>query len=329
MRFKTALRLVVGMALLPLGHLYADGCDPSSPYPGAGFHHLWPSYPPGRFAIAPAPFLAQGFPGTVYAPSLRPPRWNESAGRYRFRPRREGGTLRRPVQPRYLPPVTIADHYRFRPLNPAKRRFPAPRPTYGWPPAPPVVPPLRRGPVYGGFPPVMPGPRWRGRPFYAGGLSGREGRYGGALAGTVPQSPYRRPVEPPRLSKRPYPGRRFRPPAPRHGMPPFRYARFNPGGWGMPPFAYGMPASARYREGGPLTPWGPGCRRPGKAVYRPLQAPSGIKRYGVDWYDGRGDEAGAWYKLATESWPAVSRHRGNPPLTPGPVDTNPIRVDGP
>jgi len=312
MRFKTALRLVVGMVLLPLGHLSANGWYPLSPYPAAGFRPA-PSHPPGRFAVVPAPAPAQGFPGVSHAPPLHPPRWNESTGRYRFRPWREGGSLRRAARLHYLPPVTIADHYRFRPLNPVKRRPPAPRLTYGQPPPPPVVPPLRRGAVYGGFPPAMPGPRWRGRPFYAGDLPGRAGRYGRTMAWAVPQRPYRRPVGPPLLPRQPYPGWRFRPLTPRRGMPPGRYARFNPG-WGMAPYSFRSPGPARYWQGRPLMPAGLGYRRPAQTVYRPPQAPPGIKRYGVDWYDGRGDGEGAWYKLATESWPAVSQRWRNPPL---------------
>lgn len=47
----------------------------------------------------------------------------------------------------------------------------------------------------------------------------------------------------------------------------------------------------------------------GSAAYteqRPTVPPTRLNRYGADWYDGRGDGEGAWYRLALETTPDVS-----------------------
>jgi hypothetical protein len=45
------------------------------------------------------------------------------------------------------------------------------------------------------------------------------------------------------------------------------------------------------------------------AMQQPIQRPNMPNRYGVDWYDGRGDGEGAWYQLAgQQEWPRVSHY---------------------
>lgn len=307
MRFKTTLRLIAGMFFFPLSSLYANGWYAPPPYPGVQF------IPQAQYAVPPAPLSSRSLPGSAYAPPPVQPRWTENAGRYRFRPWQEGGNLQRPARMRYLPPVTIADHYRFRPLNPVKRRPPESWQAYRQPPTPPMPPAWGR-PVYGGFAPAMPGTRWSGRPLYAGYAPGGPAWHGEAVARPVPRREIRRPIAPPRFTQQPYPGWRFRPLAPGPAVPPGRYVRFNPRERGTPPFPYGAPGPLWYAGRVPPMPAGWNYRAPVQTAYRPLRAPLRANRYGVDWYDGRGDGEGAWYRLAAEPWPAVSQRWREQPV---------------
>lgn len=227
---------------------------------------------------------------------------------YRFRPQNGPSSSHDDTRPIYRSlQVKIPSNYVFRPLNPirhasapaavARQRHPMPYPAMPYPdarfrpfnpyPAQPV--PMNRyaysgypeGAWYGAMPRPLPAPGWGlphwrpTSPYYAQGV----------------RSPYGFRPRP-----EPFPGERvpagaYNRFARREMMPPPRYT-YGVRDWRFQPYRY----QARY-------PY-PAA---GQTAFRPATAPARRNRYGVDWYDGRGDSDGAWYKLPQGSWPAVTQ----------------------
>lgn len=241
----------------------------------------------------------------------------QTPNRYRFRPLPQGGQ-----QPHFAAPevayrpsnIKIPDHYVYRPLNPVKKvqRHPSPyhytptyspAPAYGFaPPAPmrfsaPVpnrsVPMARSLPgpryAYGGQPypdfRFRPTSRAYGPPGYpvAGSNMNRAPRY----AARWPERPRFRPAP------------RFRPTAPVYADPFYGY----PPGYAHPAMAYNWPSErwGRYRPSYPQP--NPSSWQAAPDTY------DDIADRRVDWYDGRADGEGAWYKLTQQQdWPRVSHN---------------------
>ncbi len=270
----------------------------------------------------------------VSMPWGAPPRGNPSAaaiGRwappeYRFRPMdpqqpnpagpKQTGYVYRPMQ------IEIPGQYVYRPLNPVKK---APCPEYRPPmPAPipryvgsPMIPPA--GYAFGGFPTYPQPPMGlRAQP---------QSRY-------VYANPYNRPrfrPQPPSdryvahypgVNRMPAPGYVYREPRsrPYRGYPS-QYA------WRPEDREPGFDRRLSTRSGpysafrGPVDLWmrrGPawGSQGLGQAAPPPRMPPNRPdgrdmvqNRYGVDWYDGRSDGEGAWYKLVeSKEWPRVTQH---------------------
>ncbi|MET0066154.1 MAG: hypothetical protein ABW076_07395 [Candidatus Thiodiazotropha sp.] len=267
-------------------------------------------------AAYPAPF--QAAPWSAQRPPIpsNNPMHNRTVPQYRFRPMNpaqpdrvtKAGFVYRPMQ------IQIPREYVYRPLNPVKA---TPRGNYR-PPVPSV-------PRYAARPVPPFGNNYRGYPNYPlppmGVRSQPESRY---VYGHRPVAPRFRPWSPaeryvadyPRMYPRAFPGVAYRDPRvrpfqgyprtyawrPRQGDyrvdhrsvrndgPRTRYPNWLRGrpAWGYPEVA----SSAPYVMG------------PGDA-----QAHADVQnRYGVDWYDGRSDGDGAWYKLMeTPEWPRVTQ----------------------
>lgn len=231
-------------------------------------------------------------------------------GQYRFRPMQDQPRPQVFTQPRYLPlQVPIADHYVFRPLNPVTKPAAYPRLAYQRPVMPQTLPAWRpqdrfirearamqpdpRGRyVYGGYPLARPAWRqtWSGRGMPARGYG--ENPAARHFVQRMPVDYRYRPLTG-MPADRSWAGDRFVPRM-RRDMPPA------PGYYAAQYPAYGQP---------PLPPpaWTMGYPPPMRTVYRPETAPPMPKRYGTDWYDGRGDGDGAWYKLAGVTGPTVSQ----------------------
>ncbi|MES9816012.1 MAG: hypothetical protein ACH255_07100 [Candidatus Thiodiazotropha sp.] len=107
----------------------------------------------------------------------------------------------------------------------------------------------------------------------------------------------------------PFTGHRFRP-LKRSGWDRYRYRgmpdRYAVGSYPVANYQWRRPDWANYdtmrRE------WQPqmAMSYPGP---HPMRRPDAPNRYGVNWYDGRGDGEGAWYKLAGQrEWPRVSQY---------------------
>ena len=301
---------------------------PVAPAPAPGFVSYWGGLPVNHARLPRHPANTQsrmsGPRGAAY-PGWMPPVPVASAEHYRapgyrFRPMQaasppgqDGRLVYRPLQ------VNIPEHYIFRPLNPlrhtsvpaavAQRQFHAPEaypampypamsyPAMSYPDAQfrPFNPyPVRPWPMnryaYGGYPAPWggyaavpqpwPAPAWATPrvtpmpPYYAHGMG----------------APERFPPRP-----EPFPERarndgyyRF---AQRGMMPPPRYT------YGAPDWRY-QPYRQRSRM-----PYPDDARM----AFRPPGPPARLNPYGVDWYDGRGDGDGAWYKLPQGSWPAVTQ----------------------
>ncbi len=228
---------------------------------------------------------------------------------YRFRPLPAEPRPQVVSQPRYLPlQVPIAEHYVFRPLNPVSRPQPSPRFAYQRPQMPMAMParpqyqfnrparvmqPYQSGRyAYGVYPSARPAwqPEWTQR--------------------NLPARDYRQFRLPPRDIAQGMPlDYRYRPLA---AMPSNRQRlgnRYAPYNWrGVPP-----PPQYLAMQYGPYgqrpvpPPWAMGYPPAMRTAYRPEAMPAMPKRYGTDWYDGRGDGEGAWYKLAGVSGPAVTQ----------------------
>ncbi|MEJ2590693.1 MAG: hypothetical protein P8178_04690 [Candidatus Thiodiazotropha sp.] len=265
-----------------------------------------PAYPQNRMS---------GPRGAAY-PGWMPPASVASAERYRaagyrFRPLpgatppgQEGRLVYRPLQ------VKIPEHYIFRPLNPlrhtsvpaavAQRQLQAPEayPAMPYPdarfrsfnPYPAQPWPMNRY-AYRGYPAPWDGYAAAPRPWPAPAW---------AMPRVTPMPPYyaRGMGSPERFPPRPAP-------FPRERARNDGYYRFAQRGMMPPPrYTYGSP-DWRYQ------PYRQRSRMPypdaGRMAFRPPRTPARLNPYGVDWYDGRGDGDGAWYKLPQESWPAVSQ----------------------
>ncbi|MES9968725.1 MAG: hypothetical protein ABW092_01745 [Candidatus Thiodiazotropha sp.] len=59
-----------------------------------------------------------------------------------------------------------------------------------------------------------------------------------------------------------------------------------------------------------MTPaWQPAMGMPYPGMQQAMRHPGMANPYGINWYDGRGDGEGAWYKLAgQQEWPRVSQY---------------------
>ncbi len=224
---------------------------------------------------------------------------------YRFRPLQAKRPVRDMSAPRYRPvQVRIPNRYVFRPLNPVAR--PAPhRPVTASPRQPPVYasPSYMYWPGYAYSPalqgsrgthPVFPYAVSRG---YAPGVESFDPRW---IKG-YPSYPM---AYTPGINRMPGYRSRFRPElaakAPANRAYHFRryphQRRYAAG----PAYVW---RRDRGRYAGYQTPYANGER----AAYLPPVSPSRVNRYGMDWYDGRGDGEGAWYRLILDSAPAISQ----------------------
>ncbi len=230
-----------------------------------------------------------------------------SAQGYRFRPLAPArqSQLDRQIRYRSLQ-VQIPDRYVFRPLNPVARTATPPTPRQpAW-----SYPPVAYSMGYNGYTPYasMPPGSWNpdvyAAPAYAAlPWGGMPPAYGRPLR--MPQQHY----PPPAYAQGMNPMPRFRPDRPLgrdhygqrgHGQ---RYARQHPA-WRRP-----MTPQApywAYQRRIPLYAYnGYGWDR--RTEQRQTIPPARLNRYGTDWYDGRADSEGAWYRLAVEAAPAISQ----------------------
>lgn len=230
------------------------------------------------------------------------------SSQYRFRPMEKAQFARDYRQPQYRSlQVQIPAHYVFRPLNPI-RRSAAPAVSQRAYRAPyPYMPYPNAGyrPVYPY--PVQPLPM--SRYAYGGGYPTEAGWYGAAPAISAPgwRTPYR-PAMPPyyaqgmgsparfRALPEPLPGTSAR----RNGYPGPAHRQMVP----PPRYTYESPYWRWHYRPLPQTSGYPAA---GQTAFRPVRSPERLNRFGTDWYDGRGDDEGAWYKLTSESLPAVTQ----------------------
>ena len=246
------------------------------------------------------------------APAHHPAEWTAPApspyshAGYRFRPH-EHQQARVQSAPRYRPvQVQIPDRYVFRPLNAVAR--PAPQR--------PVAPPMPVNAAYrlpgSGYP--TPDFAAYYPPRHPDMIPYQAFRYAGPQ-GFNPMPGY---PEPRRFAA--YPARPAFPLAHAPGMRPMPQFRPRPGPEmaGPAQMRHPLPVRRHARQPryapGPAYAWRPD--RPYPAVVQAPQArPSGgmhtppmrSNRYGMDWYDGRGDGVGAWYSLTLKSEPVISQ----------------------
>ena len=273
------------------------------------------AYPDRAQVAGVAPNAWQGYPGVGQGSRFS----GQSPNRYRFRPvqnppqQPSGASARVTYRPANL---EIPNHYVYRPLNPVRRAQPQ---VYSRP-----------------QPPVLPQPQaYAYAPAYPTGF-----------APHYVNQP--RPMRPPQPRARyvygndQSPGVRFRPVAPAHGVrfqerPSWSYPRYAANRWMDRPRFRPSPQFDRphYRRPFPPGPesyyryppvsaypavadtWQPPAWGQFRGAY-PGSYPAwygapgrfaGNSRYGVDWYDGRSDGEGAWYKLAEQQeWPRVSHN---------------------
>ncbi len=232
--------------------------------------------------------------------------WSAQGYRFRPLPPARQNRLDRPVRYRPLQ-VQIPDRYVFRPLNPVARTAPAPasqRPAWSYPPV--AYSMGRNG--YSPYVAVPPGswyPNVYSVPAYAASpWGGMPPAYGQPMR-RMPNQYFRPPVYAQDMKTAP----RFRPVQPqrrdytnRRGYGQ-RYARQHPA-WRRPAIAP-APYWADQRRS-PFYAYSPyGLDQ--RTAQRPPIPSARLNRYGTDWYDGRGDGEGAWYRLAVEAAPAVSQ----------------------
>lgn len=108
----------------------------------------------------------------------------------------------------------------------------------------------------------------------------------------------------------PFTGHRFRP-LKRPVWDGYRYRgmpdRYAAGSYPAANYQWRRPGWANYdtmrRE------WQPQMAMSYPGMSHPMRRPDVPNRYGINWYDGRGDGEGAWYKLAgQQEWPRVSQY---------------------
>ena len=228
-----------------------------------------------------------------------------SGRKYRFRPMPQTRPTQGDRLVRYRPlEVRIPERYVFRPLNPiARSAAPLPPPRVAPFYAPGVYPP-----VYNGYSPEAPvlvgryAPNHVATP-YAAMPDVRSPAQRWAWRTPMPAAPA------PAYVQGVNPQARFRPES-RHGRGSIerwdsggRYVRHLPG------WRYPYPSSSPYwaQHSRPARYALPGYGFDGSVAQRPPVAPRRLNRYGTDWYDGRGDGDGAWYRLAVETAPPVSQ----------------------
>lgn len=311
MRNKAFTLLVCGIlspALLPPASIAAE----LSPTAQAADH--WQAQPFAMLQQGPLHLADPSWRQVGQNPGHRP---YKPLPRYRFRPWDNQQPSQTPARRTYRPvQFDIPNHYVYRPLNPVKYKQPrvrhwawsAPPQSYGYLPPEPAryrpypYPPQRMAPpppasryVYGGR--LRPAPiHYPAHPMGP--------NIGAPAAWSAPMPRYTRNMD----FNRP----RFRPQAqPR----PVGYRLSNQGRSGIARYSYpvrsGHPAMAyqwRYPERGHLSTH-PRPHIPQPVMGIATRRAATPNRYGVDWYDGRSDGDGAWYKLAEQkAWPQVSQH---------------------
>ena len=241
------------------------------------------SYPVERMVQAPGPYAHTGYRFRPYQQPAKP----QTAPRYR------------PVQ------VQIPDRYVFRPLNPVASPAPQ-RPSAI--PAPVTAPYSAPATGYlpghaAYYPPrqrsVSPYQAYRYAPSHRSGwVAGYPQPRRMAAYPTYPSFPVAyAPGFSPMPQFRPRPGPEMARPAqssrPFSARRHFHQQRYVPG----PAYAWrqGAPRYARYQA--------PYAYGPQSAYAPPVRS----NRYGMNWYDGRGDGEGAWYSLTLKSEPVISQ----------------------
>lgn len=245
-------------------------------------------------------------------------------GRYRFRPMETRNNSDVPMRWTYRPSqIEIPNNYVYRPLKSRQvrhsidqRRVPVPVPpamvAYGYNPRDPMFSPYGYFGVPGpgmyapGFDPFghMGGynPAWSAgpnlaHPGYRAGIAGYpvpRGAVAPRYTADMPASGYRfRPLIQPGTQRSRYRGQWAR-----YAANPYVAAPIPPGYMPARPYPYGR---YRHQMPPPISP----AAVTAQAMWRPVMP----NRYGVDWYDGRADGEGAWYKLAEQQeWPRVSQY---------------------
>lgn len=326
MRSKAGLVIWVGLFVISQQLYSADNRVGPAPYVGPhsspAINNSMPRVLPTRRSVGAAmhpqtPHISRssGVAGYRFRPWQKPApqayrqqdRIAVQAARsgYRFRPLPpiQRAVMAQPVRYRPLR-IQIPNRYVFRPLKPAARRrppMPEQRPVAATPTA---YPPAARHYAYypnrpwpnsrnmaGGYPAAPWTNAWRAYP---------------PPSWISPQRRYPYPmaqgVNPlPRYQSGPY---RWREPTPMPGYPP-RYV------WRRPDRAFAPPPPAWHDWRVPS----PGYGWVGRTAQRPPLPPARQNRYGTDWYDGRGDDDGAWYRLLLQSSPAVSQSWAPVPIT--------------
>ncbi len=331
MRYQSWLLLCAGLLVVSQSTYSADGRGVPATFPG----HYSPAainenqgwvYQP-RQPVAATRSATSGQALTERAPGYRFRPWQRpTAGlqqgapsaapavlsRYRFRPMPPAQQVPVEQPVRYRPlQIRIPDRYVFRPLKPTARQRP-PLPDQ----SPSGFPPVSRHLPGGAYSPYVYNPyaSWPNFPYAAGNhhrVPWTNARRAYPMPGwTPPRHGYPSRFaqglnRPPRVRNWPYPVRYQ---APRSWYPP-RYAWRQPLPPAPPPVAVWP-----YGRGVPLAPY-PTHGVWQRTAQRPPPPPARFNRYGTDWYDGRSDGDGAWYRLVLESEPTVSQFWAPPPVT--------------
>jgi hypothetical protein len=312
MRYQSWMLLFAGLSMLPHLAFSADGWGAPDPYNR------------GHASAIGITAKASGLrPYAVPRQGVNPPHYAEMAAQmhaqgYRFRPLQPARQARIERAVHYRPlQVQISERYVFRPLNPVARAAPPMRyrpPVAHYPSAhypstyyPSTHYPSTGYPMYGhGFQPYANYPY-------------NLGAHGPYVAGPHVSAPWRRVAPASRQSPQvAYPGAvaqytqhwpRFRPWSHRE------WGRLNRGGYGQryahwyPARQYPLPPPVRaYQRRAPNYAY-PGYGLSERTAQQWPSPSARRNRYGTDWYDGRGDGEGAWYRLVMESAPAVSQSR--------------------
>jgi hypothetical protein len=309
MRYQSRILLLAALLIVPQVTFSANGWGDSRPFTGG--HPSAATAPASPGAASMGRYRSASWPsGPGFAPADPMARAWQGGGRfrssyppgYRFRPlppARPGDVVQ---QVRYRPlQIRIPDRYVFRPLKPAAPRVP-PMPARMASRDPGMANPWAGG-VYGrhyGNPyrPVFNNRFSPVRSFPVAPWAGGVNAY---------RPPY--PVPPQRATAPAYaraanPMPRFRPwPRPRWAYtPPPGYIP----GYVQPRAYPGVPPGRRDMR---WRRWQPGTGRDYREqrVQVPALSRAIPNPYDTDWYDGRGDVDGAWYRLTLESSPVVSQ----------------------
>ncbi len=242
--------------------------------------------------------------------------------RYRFRPLDHQSLRGAPARWTYRPAqIEIPNHYVYRPLkvNPGRHSTPRQRVRmpatpvvqpygvkqwdpmrYGYNPmrtsmpyfAPPSHDPYRQVRSYNRYAAFRPSDRYYANR-HDNGYPSPRGYSSPRYTGYTPFGRHRfRPMNRPASGRHPYPGQ----PA---------WLAANP--YSAP--NYSWRPSARSYPYGMAPAWQPQTGMPYPGMQQAMHRPSMPNPYGVNWYDGRADGEGAWYKLARQQeWPRVSQY---------------------